>query len=347
MVRVLVTGASGFVGSAIAQGCQEAGLDVRCTGRSNTIPQCLVNYCPADLLDADALPALVAGVEAIVHAAGLAHQFGQANRAKDRFTAVNVCTTENVIRAAIRQGVRHIVLVSSVSVYGPHTGSPRSHAPAWERSVPTPERGNEGVTEEHLCCPQEPYSQSKYEAEQRSVELAKGFGLKLTILRLATVYGEEDPGNVARLIRVIDRGRFAWVGTGTNLKSLIHRDDVARACITVLRQPPAGVNIFNLSGPTCPMRQIVDTLAAALDRRLPRWHVPASLALGLTRLAGALGGKNSFLLRPYAALRKWLAEDAYDSAKFNQMFAFQTQIPLAEGLRREVMWYQSQTQERR
>jgi nucleoside-diphosphate-sugar epimerase len=327
MVRVLVTGASGFVGSAIARGCQEAGLDVRCTGRSNTLPQRLVNYSPADLLDADALPALVAGVEAVVHAAGLAHQFGQANRVKDRFTAVNVCATENVIRAAIRQGVRHVVLVSSVSVYGPHTTTI--------------------CKEEHLCCPQEPYSQSKYEAERRADKLAKGFGLNLTILRLATVYGEQDPGNVARLIRVIDRGRFAWVGTGTNLKSLIHRDDVARACVTVLSQPPTGVNVFNLSGPPCAMRQIVDTLAMALDRRLPRWHIPASLALGLTRLAGALGGKNSFLLRPYAALRKWLAEDAYDSARFNQRFAFQTQIPLAEGLRREVMWYQSQTQERR
>ena len=327
MVRVLVTGASGFVGSAIARGCQEAGLEVRCTGRSDKLPQRLVNYSPADLLDADALPSLVAGVEAIVHAAGLAHQFGQVNRAKGRFTAVNVCATENIIRAAIRQGVQHIVLVSSVSVYGPHTATI--------------------CKEEHLCCPQEPYGQSKYEAEQRSVELAKGSGRNLTILRLATVYGEEDPGNVARLIRVIDRGRFAWVGTGTNLKSLIHRDDVARACITVLRQPPAGVNVFNLSGPTCPMRQIVDTLAAALDRKLPRWHVPASLALGLTRLAGALGGKISFLLRPYAALRKWLAQDAYDSAKFNQMFAFQTQIALADGLRREVMWYRSLTQERR
>jgi nucleoside-diphosphate-sugar epimerase len=327
MARVLVTGASGFVGSAIASRCQEAGLDVRCTGRSKTLSERLVNYCPADLLDAGALPGLVAGVESVVHAAGLAHQFGQASRAADRFRAINVCATENVIRAAIREGVRHVVLVSSVSVYGPHA-----------------------VTickEEHLCCPQEPYSQSKYEAEQRAVTLAQEFGLKLTILRLATVYGEEDPGNVARLIRVIDRGRFAWVGTGTNLKSLIHRDDVARACITVLRQPLAGVNVFNLSGPPCPMRQIVDTLAAALDRRLPRWHIPASLALGLARLAGALGGKNSFLLRPYAALRKWLAEDAYDSARFNQMFSFQTQIPLAEGLRREVMWYQSQTQEGR
>jgi nucleoside-diphosphate-sugar epimerase len=327
MVRVLVTGASGFVGSAIAWRCQEAGLEVRCTGRSGKIPEHLVDYWTADLLDADALSGLVAGVEAVVHAAGLAHQFGQANRARDRFRAINVCTTENVVRAAIRQGVRHVILVSSVSVYGPHA-----------------------VTickEEHLCCPQEPYSQSKYEAEQRAVELAQEFGLKLTILRLATVYGEEDRGNVARLIRVIDHGRFAWVGTGTNLKSLIHRDDVARACVTVLRQPPAGINVFNLSGPPCPMRQIVDTLAGALDRRLPRWHIPASLALCLARLAGAMGGKNSFLLRPYAALRKWLAEDAYDSGRFNQMFSFQTQIPLAEGLHREVMWYKSQTREGR
>jgi nucleoside-diphosphate-sugar epimerase len=318
---VLITGATGFVGGAIARLCQAEGFPVRTTGRSIPHAGSLANFTRANLSDGSLTRELVAGVDTIIHAAGLAHQFGKSRHNKDQFFTHNVLATDNLIRNAAAHGVRNFILISSVSVYG----SQRAML----------------CKEEHRCCPQDPYGQSKYEAEQRALASALKHGLGLTILRLATVYGEEDPGNVARLMHAIDRGRFAWIGTGDNLKSLIHRDDVARACVVVLSQNLPGVNIFNLSGPPCPMREVVESLAAALGRKLPRWHIPAPLALALARIAGAVGPGISFLQRPYAAIRKWLADDAYDSSRFNQTFSFRTEIPIGEGLRREVSWYRS------
>ena len=76
--------------------------------------------------------------------------------------------------------------------------------------------------------------------------------LGLTILRLATVYGEGDRGNIARLMRTIDAGRFVWVGHGTNRKSLIHRDDAAAAVLAVVSTGPSGIRTFNVSADPVP-----------------------------------------------------------------------------------------------
>jgi len=82
-----------------------------------------------------------------------------------------------------------------------------------------------------------PYALSKYNAKLRAIEIARDSGMALTILRLATLYGEGDPGNVGRLLRTLDRGRFLWIGDGSNRKSLLHKGDAARACMAVAERP--------------------------------------------------------------------------------------------------------------
>ena len=67
--------------------------------------------------------------------------------------------------------------------------------------------------------------------------------MALTILRLATLYGEGDPGNVGRLMRKLDRGRFLWIGDGSNRKSLLYKGDAARACMAVAERPASGITI--------------------------------------------------------------------------------------------------------
>lgn len=321
----VITGSTGFVGSAITQHCHDEGVRLRTTGRTAVAGRALPGYLGADLLDPSALPQVVRDASAVVHAAGLAHQTGRPGRDRDRFITHNVRATQNLVEAALAERVQHFVLISSVSVYGPQ--------------CPTP------CTEETPCHPEGPYAESKHLAEQEAIRLVHGTGMALTILRLATVYGEGDPGNIARLMRAIDRGRFFWVGTGSNQKSLVHRDDVARACLAVLRRPVTGINIYNLSAPPHPIRVIVDILAAALGRRIPRWRVPSSLAIGLARVGSAFGRRTDFFTSLFTTIKKWLAEDVYDASKFNETFSFATQVTLTEGLTQEVFWYRNQQRE--
>lgn len=321
-LSVLITGATGFVGSAIVIQCQAAGLTIRTTGRRALPAIDLPDYRRADLLDATCIAPLLEGVDSVVHSAGLAHQFKKRNGEVSRFTEVNAEGTKNIVQAAVAAGVRHFVLISSVSVYGPHTiaecdeGSP--------------------------CNPEGIYAQSKYLAEQQSIEIAERAGMPLTILRLATVYGEGDPGNVARLMRAIDRGHFVWLGSGSNSKSLIHSEDVARACVAVLRTPSIATGIFNVSGSPCTIREVVEGLASALGRRLPKWRIPASLILGLTSRSTKLNLDNFIVRTLHGNLQKWLADDVYNGMKFQETFAFKTVVALPEGLGREVAWYRQQ-----
>jgi nucleoside-diphosphate-sugar epimerase len=65
---------------------------------------------------------------------------------------------------------------------------------------------------------------------------------------------------------MLDRGRFLWIGDGSNRKSLLYKGDAARACMAVAERPASGVNIYNVSAPACTMREIVDGIADALGK---------------------------------------------------------------------------------
>ena len=178
--------------------------------------------------------------------------------------------------------------------------------------------------------------------------------MALTILRLATLYGEGDPGNVGRLMRTLDRGRFLWIGDGSNRESLLYKGDAARACMEVAERPESGINICNVSTPACTMREIVDGIADALGKHPFPVRVPASPALLLSRqwvICGNLGTRSQFLAKLghvprlprmaglHQTMKKWLAEDVYDTRRFEEAYGFQTRTSLEDGLKREVDWY--------
>ena len=319
---LLVTGTHGFLGSEISRQAIAAGLAIRGSDRDPANQTLQVPYFPADILDSASLGSIVEGVDCVIHAAGLAHIFDKTKATNAPFKEINEVGTANVARAAAEAGVKHFVLISSVSVYGPFT------------------RGRYDETDS--CRPEGKYAKSKYQAELRATEIAKGSGMALTILRLATLYGEGDPGNVARLMRSIDRGRFIWIGDGSNHKSLLYKGDAARAVLAVVSSPASGINIYNVSAPPCTMREIVQGLASALGMPVPTWHIPASLTLAVAGMAAAVAGGKGRLGNLHSTLQKWLADDAYSADKFEKAFNFKTQVSLGEGLCREVEWYRGQ-----
>ncbi len=317
--RILVTGANGFLGSEVVRQAVAENLLVRATGRMPNFFLPGVEYCQADILDPESLRPIVKDVDAVVHAAGLAHIFGRSAVEKAPFHAVNVIGTANVAKEASKAGVGLFILISSVSVYGD---------------------GTLGATENSLCHPQGPYAVSKWEAEQQAIEVAQNGNMRLIIFRLATLYGEGDPGNVARLMRSIDKGRFIWIGDGSNKKSLIYRGDAARACLIALQANiSADVDIFNISASPVIMSDVIEGLAAALGRNPPRWRFPASLAVNLSRIAAKLTRRRGRFGTLELTLQKWLSDDIYDASKFNSKFGVKAKVDLTEGLYREVGWY--------
>ncbi len=316
---VVCTGASGFLGSAFVRQAAAHGLGVRGVTRTTAPSVQGVTFCRSDVQDRAALGRAFRGARTIVHAAALVHVFDKRRNDRALFTAVNEEGTANVLHAAVDGGATHVVLVSSVAVYG------SGHA-ADER---TP------------CRPVGPYAVSKWRGEQRAIEIAEAAGVPLTVLRFPIVYGEGDRGNIARLLLALDRGRFVWVGDGRNRKSLIHRDDAARAILLAVTRPASGTTVYNVTAAPCTMRELVSTLAAALGRRPPRLAVPAWVARPLARAALGLTGGRGLVGAVGTAVARLLADDAYDGSRFAAVFGFRAGVDLPEGLRRQVAWYRN------
>lgn len=316
--RILVTGANGFLGSAIINELIDGDLSVKSTDINENAIIDKVSYHQADILRPSTLSSAFDDIGAVIHAAGLAHIFDKSKLYSNRFHEVNAEGTKNVIEIAAEKGIKRFILISSVSVYG-------------GLSYDNDENG--------ICQPEGSYAESKLNAEQYAIQTARESGINLTILRLATLYGEGDPGNIARLIRVLDKGRFIWVGDGKNLKSLLHRKDAARACAEVVKKPLSGINIYNVSAPPHLMKTIVDTIAFGLKKFPPSWYIPASLALNSAKAIKLISLNHGRLSTVYDILQKWLANDYYKSEKFYSTFDFKIKISLQEGIQEEVSWY--------
>ena len=312
--QLMVTGASGFLGSEIVRLAHAAGWQVRAFDRDQRTQPDGVEVLKGDIADRDVLRRACEGVSAIIHTAGLAHVFGPRAKDANSFNLVNETGTANVLDAAVEAGVPHTILVSSVSVYGDYTGT------LCDESVP--------------CHPKGLYAISKWKGELRAIELAARGNVSLTILRFATLYGEGDRGNVARLIGALDRGRFVWPGSGQNQKCLIYKEDAARACLAVLERPLSGTNIFNVSARPASMREIVSAICQSLGHPVPRLGIPLALLKALGEISRRMGDPGQLGQR----LEKFIHDDVYDGSKFEAAFDFSPALPLAEGLRREVNW---------
>lgn len=284
----------------------------------------------ADLTNAGELQDVLGDVsdfDAVVHAAGLAHLFGRVP--EEQMHAVNAHGTANIARLSLARGVSDFVQISSVSVYG-HTGKASD--------------GDGPLNEESACRPKNAYARSKLAAENVLREIYEGKRTRVSVLRLATVTGPHDPGNILRLITTIDAGRFIWVGKGLNRKSLVDREDVARAVSLILEQgaaemPPAegSFEVYNLSGGTLEMRRIVDLISETLGRKVPRLHFPEKVPEKILQAGAALGSGRAEKLR--MTLKKWVSDDAYSAEKFAERYGFVPSKDPAGAVREEVLWY--------
>ncbi len=309
---VLVTGAQGFLGSAIVELLVKQSVPVRALVRSAHASNGMVDYQVADIADRAAMVKAMEGVSVVIHAAGLAHKRAPA----EQFHQVNAVGTANVMEAAVRAKVKRFVLVSSVSVYG-------SRPPA-------------DCSEQHLPRPETPYAHSKLKAEQIVSNACSRADISAALLRMATVYGEGDRGNLSHLIAAAKRGLLIPVGHGRNRKTLIYRWDAARACVLAAQRTDPGRELFNVGESSYTMRAITAAVFQSLGRRERPWIDPTPALRTLRPFleqAPILSGPAS---RAYGLLDKWTAETSFATDYFKTAYGFEPKTPLQEGLPRQI-----------
>ena len=116
-----MTGANGFLGDEVVRQLLGAGISVRATGIETRCSREVVEYLQADITKSEQIKPVLEGISTVIHVAGLAHIFSPALNSVEIFRQINEIGTANVAAAAAAAGVGHLILISSVSVYGPYT----------------------------------------------------------------------------------------------------------------------------------------------------------------------------------------------------------------------------------
>lgn len=323
--KILVTGAAGFVGSALvdelllAGKYQIYGLVSNRSGAAGDFNS-KIEVFPADISVYETLQEAekLSGLDTVVHTAGLAHQFGHTQ--SEKFWKVNVQGTENICRLAKAVRAGHFILISSVAVYGDY--------------------GKSVIHEKFKCRPAGVYAESKREAELKAIDFCDKNGIQLSILRLGTVIGEGDRGNTARLITLIDKNRFIWIGTGNNKKSLIYKQDVAKGILKLIESSSIEyqTGIYNLTDRAVSMSEIVGIISQNLQKKPPRIRIPEGVAR-MFLAAGKFGFPVSRLKQFARTVEKWLSDDIFSGQKFYEEFGFTPETPLSEALGGQVRFY--------
>ncbi|WP_445676895.1 NAD-dependent epimerase/dehydratase family protein [Pseudomonas aeruginosa] len=266
-MRILVTGATGFIGGRFARFALEQGLSVRVSGRRADAVEHLVargaEFVPGDLADPALVLRLCEDVEAVVHCAGAVGVWGP----RERFLAANVGLAESVVEACMRQKVRRLVHLSSPSIYF----DGRDHLDLNEEYVPRRFSDHCGAT--------------KYQAEQLVLS-ARDLGLEVLALRPRFVVGAGDTSIFPRMIQAHRKGRLRILGNGLNrvdFTSVHNLNDALFSCL--LAGEPALGKVYNISnGQPVPFWDAVNYVMRQLDLPPVGGHLPYAVGYGLAAL---------------------------------------------------------------
>jgi dihydroflavonol-4-reductase len=322
--RVLVTGASGFVGSAVALAAEQHGLKVRVLVRP-TSPRVNLSgldceIAEGDMCDPDAMNRALRGVRHLFHVAA---DYRLWARDPGEILRTNLTGTRVVMEAAQRQGVERIVYTSSVATLRPNGAA-----------APVDESARLDETEAIGA-----YKRSKIAAERLVERLIAESGLPAIIVNPSTPIGPRDvrPTPTGRMIVEAARGRMpAFVDTGLNLVSV---DDVAAGHMLALEKGKIGER-YILGGSDVLLRDLLSEIARLTDRRPPRVKLPRWPLYPIALAAEAMAktsGKEPFVT--IDGLRMSRYRMFFSSAKAERELGYKAR-PYGDGLQAAVAWFQ-------
>ena len=315
-MTVLVTGASGFVGSALCARLLRDGGSVRAAVRSlNSQPGGAEAFAIRSLSsETDWTPAL-RNVEQVVHLAARVHVMN--DKSPDplaEFRRVNVEGTVALARQAAIAGVRRFVFLSSVKVNGEFT-----------------EAGHL-FTEDDAPAPEDSYAVSKYEAEQLLRQIAAETGMEVVIIRPPLVYGPGVKANFESMMRCLARGvPLPLAAVTNNRRSLVALDNLVGLIVTCLNHPAAANQTFLVSdGKDLSTAPLLKRMGAAIGQPARLFYLPPTLL----KLGASVLNRPGIYQRLCGSLQ-------LDIAKTRQLLGWTPPVSVDEGLRRAAEGFRS------
>lgn len=307
--RVLLTGATGFVGRAVQQrlladGHYDLTIAVR---RALSTSSAVRSVQVADLTAETDWAEALQGVDVVIHAAARAHIMrDEVADPLAEYRKVNVEGTLSLARQAAAAGVKRFVFVSSIKVNGEQTPL---NQPFFADDQPAPE---------------DAYGLSKFEAEQALWQVAKDTTMQVVIIRPPLVYGPNVKGNFASMNKLVAKGFPLPLGAVHNKRSLVALDNLVDLIVTCLAHPAAANQVFLAGdGEDLSTSDLLRGVAQAMGKPARLLPIPA----GLLQLGATMLGKKAMAQRLLGSLQ-------VDISKNRELLGWQPPLTVAQGLAR-------------
>jgi nucleoside-diphosphate-sugar epimerase len=317
VLRIFVTGASGFVGQALLEALlaekRVVRAAVRC--RASLCPTEGLELLPVGNIDAETdWSSALEGIDCVFHCAGRAHVMRESvSDALAAYRAVNVAGTRRLAERAAASGVRRFVFLSSIKVNGESTDGVRC------------------FTRHDKAVPKDPYGISKFEAEQALWEVAARTGMEVVVLRPPVVYGPRVKGNLLRMLSWIASGVPLPLGAVRNRRSFLGLSNLVNLMIRCADHVGAAGQTLLVSDDTdVSTPRLVRLIGGALGKPAHLFPVP----VGLLRVGAALLDKRFVMDRLVSSLQ-------LDIAYTREVLDWSPPVPLEKGLREMADWYRT------
>lgn len=320
-MKVLVTGANGFLGSWLTRALVKQGHEVYALVRAQSdlseLNGVSCNYVYGDITDLDSLYKTFGGMDTVFHLAGLI-AYKKADRAK--MEKINVFGTENVVDACLTKGVRRLVFLSSVVAVGA----------GYNRNQILNEESEYNVGKLDLG-----YFETKRKAEKIVLEAHKNKGLDCVILNPSTIYGEGDAKKGSRKTQLkVAQGNFKFYTSGG--VSVVAVEDAVDAIISAWKNGRSGER-YILSGENITIQELFRLIAEEAGVPAPKTKMPTAVIFALGKIGdimesmgmkGSLSTENAWT----ATMFHW-----FDNSKAKKELGFNPR-PAREAIRSSVKW---------
>lgn len=313
-MRILITGAAGFVGSALIKRLLRE--DLRLTAAllagepDSHLPSGIERATVEPLSETSDYSAAMENVDIVIHLAARVHIMNDtAANPLQEFRTVNLHGTERLAQQAVRAGVKRLVYVSTVKVMG--------------------EESDTAYKEDSPLAPRDPYGISKAEAESALQRIADETGLEVVIVRPPLVYGPGVKANFRQLMSAVSRGVPLPFASIRNKRSLVYIENLGDALACCATHPNAAGKTYLISdGVDLSTPELIRRIAAAFGRSARLFPFPC----WLMRLAGKITGKTATVDRLIGSLQ-------VDSSRIKKELGWVPPYTMEEGLAKTAAWF--------